>query len=170
MFHIDTNNIFARLTHADRNKEFMHFTIVHKFLVFSSFSPELFFFVGSNQTSTLKFKRHNLYKSDFNDQNSLSYASIVLDKWKVLFSKWVVTNRYVIYIHLMDLIYSLHFSNFIKFHSISEDICYNTYLLNATKNDSFEATKNQPYFSTLKGNIDKYVKNYLSSVGMSFWK
>ena len=101
LFHLDKNKIFARLTHADRNKEFMHFTIVHKFLVFSSFSPELFFFVGSNQTSTLKFKRHNLYKSDFNDQNSLSYASIVLDNWKVLLSKWVVTNYilWTLFIH-----------------------------------------------------------------------
>ena len=79
LFHLDTNKIFARLTHADRNKEFMHFTIVHKFLVSIQFSPELFFFIGSNQTSTLKFKRHNLYESDFNDQNSLSHALKVLD-------------------------------------------------------------------------------------------
>ena len=92
-FYLDRNKIFARLTHADRNKEFMHFTIVHKFLVFSSFSPELFFFVGSNQTSTLKFKRHYLYKSDFNDQNSLLYAWKVLDNWKALISKRVVTNN-----------------------------------------------------------------------------
>ena len=82
LFHIDTNNIFARLTHADRNKEFMHFTIVHKFLVSIQFSPELFFFIGSNQTSTLKFKRHNLYKSDFNDQNWLSHALKYLTRYK----------------------------------------------------------------------------------------
>ena len=36
MFHSGSSKIFARLTHADRNKEFMHFTIVHKFLVFYS--------------------------------------------------------------------------------------------------------------------------------------
>ena len=129
LFHLDTNKIFARLTHADRNKEFMHFTIVHKFLVFSSFSPELFFFVGSNQTSTLKFKRQNLYRSDFNDQNSLSYALKVLDNWKTLLLKRVVTNngydKSNFYLANFSVCY-LHTSSghnlfimFIEFHKVS---------------------------------------------------
>ena len=82
-------------------------------------------------------------------------------------SNFFLANCSLCYLYnLMDLIHSLLFTNFIKFHSISLEFCYNTYLMQ--KNDLFQATKNKPYFSSLKGNIDMYFKNYLFQSGMSF--